>query len=62
MFNGHHFDIRPLRPGYAWAAYDVDRITPLGRGKAGDKGEAEEAAHACIRDHRAQGAANGAKA
>lgn len=61
-FNDHYFDVRPLRPGYAWSAYDLDRITPLGRGKAATKGEAEAAAHECIRSHRAQGVTSGAKA
>ena len=51
----HHYDVRPRRPGWSWSAYDLDRITPIGRGDEDTKAAAERAAMSCIEEHRAGG-------
>jgi hypothetical protein len=49
---GHHYDLRPRRPGWSWSAYDLDRITPIGRGDADTKAAAERAARSYIEGDR----------
>lgn len=47
-FADRYYDIRPKRPGWAWMAFALDRITPIGRGEVDTKAEAERAAKDCI--------------
>lgn len=55
-YRRHYYDVRPRRPGWSWSAFDVDGVTPLGRGEADTKSLAERAATSCIEKHRAEGA------
>lgn len=52
---GHYYDLRPRRPGWSWSAFDIDRITPIGRGEEDTKSAAERAATSCIQGHRGVG-------
>ena len=52
ILNGHAYDIRPRRPGWSWSAFDLDKITPIGRGVADTKAEAEAAVTACVAHHK----------
>jgi len=47
-FADRYYDVRPKRSGWLWMAFALDRITPIGRGEADTKAEAERAAKACI--------------
>jgi hypothetical protein len=52
---GHLYDLCPRRPGWSWSAFDLDRITPIGRGNADTKVAAERAAKSCIQGDRGTG-------
>lgn len=45
---GHYYDLRPRRSGWSWSAFEHDRVTPLGRGEAHTKRDAEIAAMSAI--------------
>jgi hypothetical protein len=47
-YRGHYYDLRPRRPGWSWSAFELDRVTPLGRGQADTKSAAEAAAMSAI--------------
>jgi hypothetical protein len=51
-FHNHYYDLRPKRPGWEWTAFRLDKITPIGRGTADTKAEAEAAVSACIERFR----------
>jgi hypothetical protein len=47
-YRGHYYDVRPRRPGWSWSAFELDGVTPIGRGDADTKREAESAAMSAI--------------
>jgi hypothetical protein len=47
-YRGHYYDVRPRRPGWSWSAFELDGVTPLGRGDADTKRDAETAAMSAI--------------
>ena len=49
-FAGRSYDVRLSRPRWIWMAFALDGITPVGRGEAETKAEAERAAKECIAD------------
>lgn len=52
---GHYFDVRPRRPGWSWSAFELDGVTPIGRGEADTKRAAETAAISAIECEREAG-------
>jgi hypothetical protein len=50
----HYYDVRPCRPGWSWSAFELDGMTPIGRGEADTKRAAETAAAAIETEREAQ--------
>lgn len=49
-YRNRYYDLRPMRPGWKWTAFDETGVMPVGRGEADSKGQAEAAACAAIDD------------
>lgn len=47
-YRGHYYDLRPRRPGWTWSTFELDGVTPRGRGEADTKRAAEAAAMSAI--------------